>query len=36
VKPRKPADDQRQLIVPKSLQLLLCDRYQRGQGKRHL
>jgi hypothetical protein len=36
VKPRKPTDDQHQLVVPKSLQLLLCDRHQRGQGKRHL
>ena len=36
MKPRKPADDQCQLIVPKSLQLLLCDRHQRRQGKRHL
>jgi hypothetical protein len=29
VKPREPADDQRQLVVPKTLHLLLCDRHQR-------
>jgi hypothetical protein len=27
VKPQKPADDQCQLVIPKSLQLLLCDRH---------
>jgi hypothetical protein len=36
VKPREPANDQRQLVVPKGLQLLLCDRHQRRQGKQHL
>jgi hypothetical protein len=36
VKPREPTDDQHQLVVPKGLQLLLCDRHQRRQGKRHL
>jgi hypothetical protein len=36
VKPREPANDQRQLVVPKTLHLLLCDRHQRRQGKRHL
>ena len=36
VKPRELADDQCQLVVPKGLQLLLYDRHQRRQGKRHL
>jgi hypothetical protein len=36
VKPRESADDQCQLVIPKTLHLLLCDRHQRRQGKRHL
>jgi hypothetical protein len=36
VKPREPADDQYQLVVPKGLQLLLCDRHQRRQDQRYL
>jgi hypothetical protein len=36
VKPRESADNQCQLVIPKTLHLLLYDRHQRRQGKRHL
>jgi hypothetical protein len=36
VKPREPADDQCQLVIPKTLHLLVYDRHQRRQDKRHL
>jgi hypothetical protein len=32
VKPREPADDQRQLVVPKGLQLLLYDRHKEDKA----